>query len=381
MLFNHYTEKEMTKVRITEKSINKVITKEQACEALHCSIRTLYRYQERFKEDWPPWLIHWLKGRSSNNKKNQPKLQFLTETIKQKRFKWFGPLFLSEKLTELYWFDINRESLRQLMIKQWLWIAKPLSRTIRRQLRERRSTYWMMIQFDWSYHDWLGTWEIWCLLLAIDDATSLIIHMEFARGESLEDIYQFWYKYMKQHWKPWSIYVDRHASYKVNAPQDQFDEEMKTRFQQWMGKLWVEVIYSKIPEWKWRVERSFLTHQDRLVKELWLAWIKTYEQANQFIIDYYLPKHNRKFSVQSSQEWNFHKVLSEWEQEEYPWYFSKEEHRVVKRNWTISYHNHTLQLPKYLVLNQWRLITTQETIDKQLRLYSWQKLLSYKKLT
>jgi hypothetical protein len=51
MPFNHYTEKEMTKIRITEKSINKVITKEQACEALHCSIRTLYRYQARFKED------------------------------------------------------------------------------------------------------------------------------------------------------------------------------------------------------------------------------------------------------------------------------------------------------------------------------------------
>ena len=375
-----YTEKEMTKIRIMDKLINKVITHEEAHIALNCSSRTLYRYQLKFKEEWPQWLIHWLKWRPSNNSPNQWKLDFLKDKLAQKRFQWFWPTLLAEKLTELYGFEINRESLRLLMVKHWYRITKPISRTIKRQLRERKPQYWMMIQFDWSYHDWLENWTIWCLLLAIDDATWDLVMMKFCKGESLKDIYYFWCQYMKQHWKPGSIYVDCHASYKVNAPSDQFDEEMKTRFQSWMGKLWVEVIYSKTPEWKWRVERSFKTHQDRLVKEMRLAWIKSYEEANQFIIDYYLPKHNKKFTVTATQEWNYHKPLSQQEQEEYPRYFSKEETRKVTRNWTISYYNQRLQLPRHTILNHGTVITTKETLDHQIRLYSWQKLLSYKKL-
>lgn len=376
-----YTEKEMTKIRIMDKLISKVITNEQACEALSCSLRTLYRNKARIKENWPQWLVHWLTWKPSNNSPNQWKLDFLKEKIAQKRFRWFWPTLLSEKLTELYWFDINRESLRLLMIKHWYRVAKSGNRTIKRQLRERRSQYWMMLQFDWSYHDWLENWEIWCMLLAIDDATWDLVMMKFCKGESLEDVYQFWYEYMKIHWKPWSIYVDCHASYKVNAPSDQFDEEMKTRFQSWMGKLWIEVIYSKIPEWKWRVERSFKTHQDRLVKEMRLAWIKTYEDANQFIINYYLPKHNKKFSVKASQEGDYHTKLSKEENDEYSWYFSKEEIRKVARNGTISYYHQKIQLPRHTILNQGTTITIKETIDHQLRLYSWSKLLSYKKLT
>jgi hypothetical protein len=46
-----YTEKEMTKIRIMDKLINKVITHEEAHIALNCSSRTLYRYQLKFKEE------------------------------------------------------------------------------------------------------------------------------------------------------------------------------------------------------------------------------------------------------------------------------------------------------------------------------------------
>jgi hypothetical protein len=380
MQFITYSENEMTKVRIIEKTINKVITKEQACEALKCSMRTLYRYQTALKTNWPQWIIHWLKWKPSNNSPNRWKLDFLKEKIAQKRFRWFGPTLLSEKFEEIYWFEINHESLRLLMIKQWYRVPKKLNRLVKRQLRDRRSTYGMMIQFDGSYHDWLETWEIWCLLLAIDDATWSIVMMQFAHWESFEDIYHFRHNYMKQYWKPWSIYVDCHASYKVNAPRDQFDNDMKTRFQSWMWKLGIEVIYSKTPEWKWRVERSFKTHQDRLVKELRLQWIKTYEEANIFMARYYLPKHNGKFAVVAQEWWNYHNPLSIHEQEDYPRYFSKEEQRKVARNWIVLYHNQKLQLPRYTILNTGKVITTKETIDNQLRLYSWSKLLSYKKL-
>jgi hypothetical protein len=46
----------------------------------------------------------------------------------------------------------------------------------------------MLVQFDGSYHDWLENGEIQCLLAAVDDATSELVHAEFLQGESLEDV-------------------------------------------------------------------------------------------------------------------------------------------------------------------------------------------------
>ena len=64
----------------------------------------------------------------------------------------------------------------------------------------------------------------------------------------------FMLKSFEKNGKPMSIYVDRHATYKVNNPNDQFNEEMKTRFKRGMETLGVTVIYAKCPEGKGRVE-------------------------------------------------------------------------------------------------------------------------------
>ena len=57
---------------------------------------------------------------------------------------------------------------------------------------------------------------------------------------------------------------------------------------------------------KGRVERGFGTHQDRLVKEMRLAGIKTGDGANEFL-GWYLPKHNRKFSISPAKKANLHR--------------------------------------------------------------------------
>lgn len=95
----------------------------------------------------------------------------------------------------------------------------------------------MLVQFDGSYHDWLENGEMKCLLCALDDATSKVIFARFVNGESLQDVFEFWKEYMRKFGKPMAIYLDRHSSYKVNHPNDQFDHEMKTRFQRAMESL------------------------------------------------------------------------------------------------------------------------------------------------
>jgi hypothetical protein len=48
---------------------------------------------------------------------------------------------------------------------------------------------------------------------------------------------KFWREYFLDNGKPECIYVDCHATYKVNHEKDMFDKEMITRFQRAMRKL------------------------------------------------------------------------------------------------------------------------------------------------
>lgn len=372
-----YNEKEMRKIRIIQKFIDWTISLQDTCDALGRCERTIYRYKETFLGEWPHWLIHGLKNRPWNHNPNTNKYNSIIPIITKPKFTGFWPTLLAEKLEEVYNITINHESLRQIMIKQWLWIADKRKVVIARQKRERRPWYGMLIQFDWSYHDWIENGKTKCLLCAIDDATSKVIFARFVDWESLKDIFEFWKEYMRRFGKPKAIYLDRHASYKVNHPQDQFDHEMKTRFQRAIESLWIVVIYSKEPEGKWRVERWFWTHQDRLVKEMRFVDILCYDDANDFLETYYIQKHNKKFSISAKEEWDFHTELTDQEFIELERLFAKISIRTLRRDWTITYMNTTYQLLKNQTLLAWYTITVKESIYGHIRLFTSTKELQF----
>ena len=361
----------MKKIRLLQKFVDKKVSISDLCLALWCSERTVYRYKSILESEWPSWFIHGLKWKQSNHNPNTSKFSSIDAIIRKPKFAWFWPTLLAEKLEEIYLITINKESLRQRMVKQWLRVPKKREVIVKRQKRERRPRYWMLVQFDWSYHDWLENWQIKCLLCAIDDATSWDVYAKFADGESFIEVFEFRKEYFMKFWKPEAIYIDCHASYKVNHPSDQFDREMKTRFQRGMESLWVILIYSKQPEWKGRVERWFGTHQDRLVKEMRLHEVRHYDEANDFLEQYYLPKHNSKFSVLPKEEWNNHKKLTKKELDELEWTLAKVSERTVKRDWTICYMNSKYQLPKWQILQQWRKITIKESVYWKIKMFSW----------
>lgn len=374
---NNYSEKEMTKILTIQKLMDRVIDINEAMAILDLSERQIYRHLSNYKIKWPPWLIHWLKWRPSNNKIERRKLEWLKSKALSKKYHDFWPTLLAEELSNEMWYEINRETLRLAMIRWWRRYSKAKKIKIKRQNRERKPNYWILVQFDWSYHDWLENWNIWCLLCAIDDATGKIVYMKFCKSENLEDILSFWKEYIIENWKPQYIYVDRHASYKVNSPQDQFNEEMITRFQRWMTKLSIWIIFANSPEAKWRVERWFQTHQDRLVKKMRLTEIRTYEEANIYLNNIYINEHNNKFSVEAKDSKDLHEELSNNELDLFDEYFAKESTRKLKRDWTIEYNNNKYQLPMNTILKS-SYITIRETIKWEKILYSWDKKLLYK---
>jgi hypothetical protein len=75
-----------------------------------------------------------------------------------------------------------------------------------------------------------------------------------------------------------------------------------------LGIGWI-AAYS--PQAKGRVERSFSTDQDRLVKQLRLAKVSTLEAANVFLEQEYWPEWNERFARPVADFPNQHRPLSE----------------------------------------------------------------------
>ena len=145
-----YTDKQINKVRIIQKLIDQKTDITDACNALKCSERTIYRYKSTLINEWPPGFIHWLKWKVSNHNPYSSKHQDIDKIISKNKFIGFWPTLLSEKLLEIYWFYINKESLRKRMIKLWLWLPQKKTIKIKRQKRIRSKWEWLLIQIDWS---------------------------------------------------------------------------------------------------------------------------------------------------------------------------------------------------------------------------------------
>jgi hypothetical protein len=83
---------------------------------------------------------------------------------------------------------------------------------------------------------------------------------------------------------------------------------------------------------KGRVERSFLTDQDRLIKQLRLAKVKTMQGANEFLEKEYWPEWNAKFARAARGEEDLHRPLAEGF--ELGSALSHVEHRIITNNYT-----------------------------------------------
>jgi hypothetical protein len=86
--------------------------------------------------------------------------------------------------------------------------------------------------------------------------------------------------YLETHGKPVAFYSDKHSIFRVNN-KDAVGGDGITQFGRALSALNIDTICANSPQAKGRVERTFGTLQDRLVKELRLACISTIEATAQ----------------------------------------------------------------------------------------------------
>ena len=303
------TQRDLKRLDIISKVSDRRLHQKEAGESLGLSERQIRRLKVRYEFSGAQGLIHGLRGRSSKRRRSQQDIDEIVKLYKKDYYD-FGPTFASEKLHERDKISVSKESLRQLLIRNGLW-SKKRNRKKHRKKRERRAHSGELLQMDGSHHDWLeGRGPKMVLMGYVDDATGKN-YGQFYEYEGTLPAMDSLRKYIKRYGLPESIYFDRHSTYKNNNTKPSIEDELLGRealsqFSRALEELGIKFIYAHSPQAKGRVERSFLTHQDRLVKEMRLAKVDTIEEANKFLESYYLPRHNKKFEIEPLNEINRH---------------------------------------------------------------------------
>jgi len=204
------------------------------------------------------------------------------------------------------------------------------------------------------------------LVVFIDDATSKVVWLHFAKGESTESLMTATRRYLETHGRPLSIYVDFGGVFSVNTNNPERDK--LTQFGRAMKELDIKVKYAHSPQAKGRVERANGILQDRLVKEMRLAKINSIEDANSFVQEKYLPEHNEKFSVRPELQQDLHRSIDGFDLDRILCYKNK---RILQKDFVVSYENRLLQLQKEqkTIIRPKDEIVVHETLDGKISLH------------
>ena len=268
--------KELDRLRVIHTVLAGKLTWHEAAEHLTLSERQIGNVVARVRREGARGVVHRLRGRPSNRRLPPPVLRRAVALVKT-TYRDFGPTFATEKLRERHGLRLSVSTLRRGMIQAGLW--RPRRQKARhRAWRLRRPCVGMLIQVDGSEHDWFeGRGPRCVLLLYIDDATSRLLYGEFVTAEDTLTLMRTTTVYLKRYGRPVAFYVDQDSIYKINR-EASLEEQLRdvqplTQFTRAMTELGIEVRTASSPQAKGRVERSFKTHQDRLVKELRLRGI------------------------------------------------------------------------------------------------------------
>jgi len=377
------SDRELERIPILERLKNGEITQNYAWGLLWLWRKQVGRILKKYKEKWVEWLVHWLRWEDSNNKKvDDPRI---IDIIRNPDFHDCKPIFVTKKIKDYYGIKASKETIRHMMVEQWIWHIKERNIQKYRALRPRRDSYWEMLQFDGSYHLWFEDRnDEWCLLVAQDDATWNINWAKFVENESYENVVNFWIEYMERHGIPKEIYLDKFSTYKVNHKKATYEKELKTQFDTAMKQLWCHLIFANSPQAKWRVEKCNYTLQDWLVKEMRLLKISTPEDGNKYLQETFIQWFNTTYSVPAKTNYDLHKPLNNEQKNNFERIFARKYERSLWRDYILQYKNQYFQVeePKnkeYVVYPKKKLLF-EETIAGEIRIFSWKCLVNYHKL-
>ena len=349
------TQRERDRLVVLKKAEKKLITQRQAAVELQVSERQIRRLLVRLREAGDRAVVHGLRQRPSNRRLSE-KIRESAVRILSQNYRDFGPTLASEYLAEKHKIQIGREALRQIMMAAGLWRSRRQKIEAIHQWRPRRSARGELVQWDTSEHDWLeGRGEKLYLIHMIDDATSELLG-RFVRSDSTEQNLGLLQTYLERHGRPVAFYTDKAALFRTapkvarderGLPRDEREPLPPTQIGRALRELGIVWIPAHSPQAKGRVERSFGTAQDRLVKGLRVAGARTLEQANRYLEEEFLPWWNQHLVVAPAVEADAHRPLGP--EHDLASALSQVETRQVNHDYTIQFERRLYQIARQSV--------------------------------
>ena len=328
-----------------KKAVSGAITQRQAAAELDFSERQVRRLLAKLRGGGDKAILHGLRQRRSNRKIDQEVEQRAVAILKQDVYRGFGPTLASEYLAKKHDLEVSKETVRKWMRAAGLWRARP-QRVVEVHIwRARRERFGELVQWDTSEHDWTeGRGEKMYLVKMIDDATSHLF-ARFVRHDSSAENMWVLEQYLQRHGRPLEYYTDKASIFQTTPKKNHAVREEPLPPTQ-IGRALQELNIARkdafTPQAKGRVERSFETAQDRLVKGMRVAGVKTAEEANAYLEAEYLPEWNAKFTVVPVCPDDAHRPLGT--EPNLEAILCRVEQRVVSNDYTIRIDGETYQI-------------------------------------
>jgi transposase len=325
------TQGERDRLRVVEAILAGQLSQAQAAAQLKRSSRQVKRLCRRYRQAGAAGLVSKRRGKPGNRRIDELERHRLVALI-QEHYGDFGPTLAAEYLRARHDGACSRETVRQWMIQDGLWKPRRARRKPVYQLRERRACRGELVQIDGSPHDWFEGRGLRCTLIAfVDDATGALVYARFERAETTRAYLHGLRWYVRRWGRPVAIYSDRHSIFTKHDPEDPHP----TQLERAMRTLGIEPILARSPQAKGRVERSFQTLQDRLVKALRLAGACNLAQGNA-LLEGFIKDYNARFACMPANPLDAHRA-SPFADQELIWITSEQHARSLSRSLSCQY--------------------------------------------
>ena len=346
------TQAERDRLVALKKAKKKLITQKQAAEEIGITERQVRRLLRKLRRKGDRAVIHELRGRPSNRRLAVELEQRAITVLSDPVYRGFGPTLATEYLEKKHEIAVSKETLRRWMAKAGLWKAGRRRVVEVHEWRPRRSRCGELVQWDTSTHDWLeGRGERIYLISMIDDATSRLF-ARFVQHDTSEENMRLLWSYLERWGRPLAFYTDKASMFQVavkSKRQEQREgldrQQMPpTQIARALGELGIVWIPAHSPQAKGRIERQFLTAQDRLVKGMRVAGVRSLEEANGYLEKEYLPWWNETLIVEPACTEDAHRPLGK--EHDLAAILSHVEKRQVTNEYTIRWDGKLYQIDR-----------------------------------
>lgn len=347
------TQQDRDRLIALKKAKKGLISQRQAAEEMGQTERHVRRLLAKMKEAGDKAVVHALRGRRSNRKLDDQSRTKAIAILGQEMYCGFGPTLASEYLAKRHQITASRETVRAWMIESQLWHARKQRLEKIHPWRPRRSRAGELVQWDTSEHAWLEDCGPKLYLISmIDDATSRL-HARFVLHDSTAENMRLLWSYLDLYGRPLSFYTDKAGLFQTapkiardhkELPRDEREPLPPTQIGRALAELGIVWIGAHSPQAKGRVERSFQTAQDRLVKGLRVAGARTLEQANAYLQTEFIPWWNRTLIVAPASADDAHRPLDK--NHSLAASLSYVETRRVNNDYTLQFDNKIYQIAR-----------------------------------